>query len=280
MPIVHAIFAYALSYLSGAYAFFAVIGAILPDLDTMFTPYREMHRTFFHTPFAGLILTVILYYLIRNRKIAASFFMGWVSHLFLDTLTVTGIMWKYPFSTEYLTTAAFRSVDILPNFGIIFLSFSVVVIVILLSKKRMNTAKKYIRSAEKRSETGFAAVLFALIMLGFGLFFAADTGEFPKIEDSTLISKLLQHPERYEGKYVTVAGFVKEIADNYTSKGADYQILITDDGTGTIRIYKSGFVQPSPINAGDDIIASGLFSTDRKIPEIRITPSIGLIRVS
>lgn len=279
MPIVHAIFAYALSYFSGAYAFFAIAGAILPDIDTLFTQYPEIHRTILHTPVAGLVSAMALYYLVRNKKIAASFFMGWISHLLLDTLTVTGVMWKYPFSNEYFTTATFRSVDIVPNFAIISLSVFAIALAVLFSKRRTKALKKYVRSAESRSESGFTVAFFVLVMLAFGLVFAAQRGEFPKIENSILISKLVQHQERHDGKYVIIAGTVKEMADNYTSRGVNYQVFIVDDGTGAIQVYKSGFVLPYTINTGDDVIASGLFSTDRKTPELRITPSIGLMKI-
>lgn len=278
MPIVHAIFAYALSYFSGAYAFFAITGAILPDVDTLFTPYREIHRAFLHTPIAGIALTVVLYYLIRNKKIAASFLMGWVSHLFLDTLTVTGIMWKYPFSTDYFTTASFRSIDIIPNFAVISFSILSIMAAILFSRKRMKALKRYIHSAEAKSEGGFAVLALAFLMVASGMLLASERDGFPKIEDSVLISKLLQQQGRYDGKYVTIAGYAKGV-DNYTSRGVGYQVLLVDDGSGSIRVYKSGLVPPSPINAGDEIIASGLFSTDRRIPELRITPSIGLVKI-
>lgn len=279
MPIVHAIFAYALSYFSGAYIFFAVTGAVLPDMDTLFTPYREIHRNFFHTPVAGFALAAVLYYLIRNKKIAASFFMGWVSHLFLDTLTVTGVMWKYPFSSEYFTTASFRSIDIVPNFAVILFSVSAIAFAILFNRKRMAGLKRYIRSAEARNESGSAVFLLVLLMVVSVVLLASERGEFPEMEGSILISRLLQQQDRYDGKYVTIAGAVKEVADNYTSGGVVYQVLTVDDGSASIRIYKSAFVLPSLINAGDEIIASGLFSTDRNEPELRITPSIGLARI-
>lgn len=280
MPIVHAIFGYALSYFPGAYAFFTIAGSILPDLDTLFTQYPEVHRTFFHTPIAGFALAIVLYYLIRNKKIAASFFMGWVSHLFLDTFTITGIMWKYPISKDYFTTATFRSIDLIPNFAIAFLSVFAIALAILFSNKRMKALKKYIKAAESRSESSFIAIFFALLMLALGLFFVAQTGEFPKIENSILISKLLEQQERYDGKYVTIAGTVKEIAQNYSSRGAIFQIFVVDDGTGAIQVYKSSFVSPGQIKVGDDLIASGLFSTDRNKPEIRITPSVGIVKIS
>ncbi|MBI1972021.1 MAG: metal-dependent hydrolase, partial [Candidatus Aenigmarchaeota archaeon] len=244
MPIVHAIFAYALSYFSGAYALFAITGAILPDIDTVFVPYREIHRTFLHTPVAGLILAAVLYYLIRNRKIAASFFMGWVSHLFLDTLTVTGIMWKYPFSREYFTTATFRSIELMPNFGIALLSVFAIALAILFSRGRMKELKKHIKAAEHRGENSLAVLFFILVMLAFGLFFVAQRGEFPKIENSVLISKLLEQQEKYDGRYVAIAGVVDEIRENYTSRGIAYQIFAVDDGTAVIQVYKSAFVPP------------------------------------
>ncbi|MBI1972054.1 MAG: hypothetical protein HYS53_02015, partial [Candidatus Aenigmarchaeota archaeon] len=114
----------------------------------------------------------------------------------------------------------------------------------------------------------------------FGLFFVAQRGEFPKIENSVLISKLLEQQEKYDGRYVTIAGVVDEIRENYTSRGTGYQVFAVDDGTAVIQVYKSAFVPPKEVSAGDDLVLSGLFSTDRRTPEIRITPSIGMIRTS
>ncbi len=278
MPIVHAIFAYALSYFSGAYSFFALIGSILPDLDVLFTRYPEIHRTFFHTPAAGFVLAAVLFYLVRNRKAAASFLMGWFSHLLLDTLTITGIMWKYPFSDQYFSTGMFRSIDIIPNFAIVSLSVFSMAIAILFSRKRMSSLKKYIRSVENNRDSSIIVVLFLVAILGFALVFAPPANELPKIENSMLISKLLEQRDAYDGKYVTIAGNVKEITENFTSRGAVFLVLMLDDGTGSLQIYKSGFVGPDKINQGDDLVASGLFSMDRGMPELRITPSIGIIK--
>ncbi len=278
MPIVHAIFAYALSYFSGSYAFFTIIGSILPDIDTLFTRYPEMHRTFFHTPAAGIAASIVLFYLVRNRKIAASFLMGWFSHLTIDTLTVTGVMWKYPFSEQYFSTAMFRSADIASNFIIIFASCFAIVFAVLFSRKKMNVLKKYIRSMENKHDSGALVVLFSIIMLGLALFLIPSAGEFPKIENSILISKLLEQSDVYDGKYVTVAGSIKEITENFTSRGAIFQIFVLNDGTGSIRVYKSEFVRPGIISPGDGLVASGLFSMDRGFPELRITPSVGIIK--
>lgn len=278
MPIVHAIFAYALSYFSGAYAFFAVIGSILPDLDVMFTRYPEIHRTFFHTPVAGFAITIVLFYLIRNRKVAASFLMGWFSHLLLDTLTITGVMWKYPFSEQYFSTGMFRSIDLISNLSIVSLSIFSIIIAVLFSRKRMNTLKKYIRSMENNRDSSVVVVLFLVAILGFVLIFVPPVNEFPKIENSILVSKLLEQRDMYDGQYVTIAGDVGVITENFTSRGVIFQIFMLDDGTGSLQVYKSEFVKPDRINQGDDLVVSGLFSTDRGIPELRLTPAIGIIK--
>lgn len=280
MPIVHAIFAYALSYAVGGYVLFAVAGSIIPDIDTLFVSSGEIHRTFLHTPISGLILAFAVYYLVRNKKVAASFFMGWVSHLLLDTLIVTGVMWAYPLSDSYTTTAWFRSIDPFANFLVLALSLGVLSVFIAVSKARMNAVKDFVKRAEQRKEGGIKILAIVALMFVFSLAFATTVTSLPSGGRTTTISSVLEHQEFYDGKYITVSGNVSLMLENYTSKaGVFYQIFLLSDGTGEIRVFKSGSVMPAKVAEGDMVFASGLFSTDRNTPEIRVTPSIGLSRI-
>ncbi len=280
MPVVHAIFAYALAYAAGGYVLFAVAGSVIPDIDTLFVSSGEIHRTFLHTPISGLVFTLAVYYLVRNKKIAASFFMGWISHLFLDTLTVTGVMWAYPLSESYTTTAWFRSVDPFANFLMIVASLGFLSVFIAADKTRMNAIKDFVKRAEHRKESGVKLLAIVALMFAFSLMSAVPAINLPPSDKSIAISSVLERQEFYDGKYVTVSGNVSVVLENYTSRaGVFYQIFLLNDGTGEIRVFKSGFVAPAKVAEGDMVFASGLFSTDRNAPEIRVTPSIGLSRI-
>ena len=100
----------------------SAVGSLLPDIDhpgstiskknlaTKFTSEivsgMTKHRGFTHTVlFAAIVAALPL--LIKNIigsiavPIAIGLFVGIISHLFLDTLNPTGIMWLYPFSRKY-----------------------------------------------------------------------------------------------------------------------------------------------------------------------------------
>ncbi len=280
MPIVHAIFAYALSYAAGGYVLFAIAGSVIPDIDALFVPYGEIHRTFLHTPISGLIVTFAVYYLVRNKKTAASFFMGWISHLLLDTLTVTGVMWAYPLSNSYTTVAWFRSVDPFANFFVIAASLVFLSVFAAVSKARMGAIKDFVKRAEQRKEGGIKLLAIVALMSAFSLLFTAPVTSLPSSGQAFAISSILERQEFYDGKYVTASGNVSMILESYTSKaGVFYQIFMLNDGTGEIRVFKSASVEPSQVAEGDMVFASGLFSTDRNVPEIRVTLSIGLSRI-
>ena len=52
------------------------------------------HRGFFHTPFAGILFFLIIYYF--NAYAGLGFFTGYILHLFLDMLTKEGIALFWP----------------------------------------------------------------------------------------------------------------------------------------------------------------------------------------
>jgi len=88
-----------------------LIASALPDIDSYKSKLGKKikpisfliniflgHRGIFHSPFF-LILTSMLIAII-NLEIAAAFFIGYLSHLVLDSLTPEGVMFFYPFSKK------------------------------------------------------------------------------------------------------------------------------------------------------------------------------------
>lgn len=96
----------------------AVAGSVLPDIDSAEShfAYKSLknafisagvnaiwgHRGAVHTPFAALILALILYAsgqcgFAYAAPVAAGVTTGFLSHLVLDSLNYGGIMWLFPF---------------------------------------------------------------------------------------------------------------------------------------------------------------------------------------
>ena len=121
----HLIFALSLAYLTRFPRIPAAIGGVIPDLDyIMDYDFPFSHRGLVHT-LAFMALSMILVYLISRRTgITLGFGVGFLSHLFLDSLNPTGIAWLYP------TTATFFSLNLayfnnpVANLGIISLSLA------------------------------------------------------------------------------------------------------------------------------------------------------------
>ena len=84
-----------------------ITASLLPDIDHpsskigrrfKFLNYLFSHRGFFHSLFALLIFTILLYFI--NYLLAIAFFSGYFLHLLLDSFTRQGIFLFYPFSTK------------------------------------------------------------------------------------------------------------------------------------------------------------------------------------
>ncbi|MDY6776544.1 MAG: metal-dependent hydrolase [Candidatus Nanohaloarchaea archaeon] len=93
----HLVFALALVHLSGFPVIYGAVAGIFPDIDILFNrEFPISHRGILHTPLAAVFLSALLYLATGRRSHAYSFFTGYVSHLFLDTFTYSGIHWLYP----------------------------------------------------------------------------------------------------------------------------------------------------------------------------------------
>lgn len=89
--------------------FLVAISSIFPDIDCAYSllgkynpiaPFMK-HRGFLHTPFAMMIVLLIIKSLNLDYYSAITF--GYLTHLLSDSLTPTGIMWLYPFDKKYFS---------------------------------------------------------------------------------------------------------------------------------------------------------------------------------
>jgi len=88
----------------------AVLGALMPDIDhpksyiSTKLPFGNAvpkfveHRGATHTVEAALLITAVVggiaYYLTDNPWTVVAFFLGYISHLLADSLTVSGVKWS------------------------------------------------------------------------------------------------------------------------------------------------------------------------------------------
>jgi len=86
-----------------------LLGSLLPDIDypkskisnkIPILPFLikiiSKHRGIFHSLFAAIIISSILYLISPTASIAL--FIGYLSHLIIDSLTKSGINFLYPFT--------------------------------------------------------------------------------------------------------------------------------------------------------------------------------------
>ena len=84
---------------------FILIGSFLPDIDSAnaligkkIKPLSSflMHRGFIHSMLVMVLFTVIVMLVTQNPGCALGFMLGFLSHLILDGLTITGIAFFWP----------------------------------------------------------------------------------------------------------------------------------------------------------------------------------------
>jgi len=88
-----------------------LIASALPDIDSYKSKVGKKikpisfliniflgHRGIFHSLFLPILISMLI--AIINQEIAAAFFIGYLSHLVLDSLTPEGVMFFYPFSKK------------------------------------------------------------------------------------------------------------------------------------------------------------------------------------
>ncbi|MFB6294752.1 MAG: metal-dependent hydrolase [Candidatus Nanohaloarchaea archaeon] len=123
----HLLFAFALVYLLRLPVVYGMVGGVLPDVDIMLdAAFPFTHRGIVHTPVAAGTVSLAVFLASGRRDVAGSLFAGYLSHLFLDTFTYSGVHWFFPVRR----TVSFELVgyaDPVANLGIMALSIALVV---------------------------------------------------------------------------------------------------------------------------------------------------------
>lgn len=105
----HCVLGYALARAAvGTAGAAGMAGALAPDVDLLTGPQWPapfVHRGLTHTPLFAVVL-VGAAYLLAGRRAAAAVGLGVTSHLVVDSLTASGIMWLYPLSDHSFGLAA------------------------------------------------------------------------------------------------------------------------------------------------------------------------------
>ena len=123
----HLFFAYALAEILRLPRLPAIIGGVIVDMDMVLQyGFPFMHRGIVHTPLIMIVSMMVLYIFTKNQDQAFSFGLGYLSHLFLDTLNPTGIMWLYPYPMYFSLNLAQYN-NLIANAGIIFASLLCIV---------------------------------------------------------------------------------------------------------------------------------------------------------
>lgn len=100
----------------------SIVGGLIPDIDSPTSAFGKPlkpvsklinkafgHRTITHS---GLwIVPLLLLYLYTKNEFVLGYLIGFVSHLFSDTLTSGGIPWLYPLEKKRLRLTRIKSGD-------------------------------------------------------------------------------------------------------------------------------------------------------------------------
>ncbi|MEM0002505.1 MAG: metal-dependent hydrolase [Desulfurococcaceae archaeon] len=109
------------------YTFIAIASSIAPDVDL-----GKYHRKLLHNIFAWMFLVVFLqitapYLGLEGYYVFVSVTIGWLSHIFLDSLTKKGVALLYPFSRKFYGLRIFSGDNLAVNVLFIILSLLVLI---------------------------------------------------------------------------------------------------------------------------------------------------------
>jgi inner membrane protein len=250
----HLLFALSLAYLTRFPRIPAVIGGVIPDIDhVMDYGFPFSHRGLVHT-LAFMTLSMILVYLISRRMgLSLGFGLGFLSHLFLDSITPTGIAWLYPLTGFFSLNLAYYDNPV-ANLGIV--SLSLLFILPVTMKWRFPGGKEMLRFL-------FITILILGVLL-VSYIGGSISGHNPSpvlqpqdYSDYTVSELMNQLPV---DQYVSVSGTVSKIESDYTSKkGYEYQTFFISDGSGEVKIFCSKYRGSTPIKKGDEVSLRGKF---------------------
>ncbi|MDY6769965.1 MAG: metal-dependent hydrolase [Candidatus Nanohaloarchaea archaeon] len=120
----HLLFALAITRLLGLPVLYGMVGGVVPDTDILLDAgFPFTHRGIVHTPVAAVAAAAAVYLVGGRRDPAVSLGAGWLSHLFLDTFTYSGVHWLFPLRAD-LSFGLVGYDSVTANLGIMVLSLA------------------------------------------------------------------------------------------------------------------------------------------------------------
>lgn len=110
----------------------SVIGSYIPDFDL-----KKSHRKLLHNFLSALVLATLMWLSLNYIRFTLpvsritllwAFLIGYMSHLFLDILTLKGVALFYPFSKRVFSAGLCKSNSFLAN--LIFIMVSIMIILL------------------------------------------------------------------------------------------------------------------------------------------------------
>lgn len=110
ISVTHFVFGLGLAYILDRRLVTASAFALVPDFDVAFNfLYPFVHRGIMHSILAATIFTGLVYTYTEDRLSAESCFLGYISHLALDTLTPSGVPVLFPLSNIFSLSLTYAS---------------------------------------------------------------------------------------------------------------------------------------------------------------------------
>lgn len=129
ISLTHFIFGLSIAYVLNKRLVTASTFALVPDFDITFNfLYPFVHRGIMHSLLAAVVFSGLVYTYTEDRLSGESAFLGYISHLALDTLTSSGVPLVFPLSNTfsvsliYASSLEFNSAIIAFSIGLMILS--------------------------------------------------------------------------------------------------------------------------------------------------------------
>jgi len=262
--ITHALVGLTLTYVLGLDFIVGFFSAILPDIDILsnlsfFNTIFGTHRGFTHSLLPLLIITFFLCNF-KNKRVGVSFFIGYSSHLILDSFTKIGIPLFFPLKTYYSFNLGTSS-DPNLNYFFIFLS-----IFLLLNKKTIEKAIMNLGPTKTRFAV-YSIICLTFITLAFygGIYY-----------QETTIDNLLKNNEEV---YVSIEGIVCSAPKYHTTKYVNtFEIFsICDEKNKSLIVWRFLNKNDNKVNLYDKVKIEGMFTKAYKWPEITYVKNVEII---
>lgn len=240
-----------------------LIGSLLPDIDLLIPSLS--HRGITHSLlFIGVISGLIRF---KDKKKSIMFFLGASSHLFLDSLTYSGLelFWPLPMDFGFSLVSASS-----PAANLLVISVSIIV---LWNKETIQNFLKRLRPEKIRKVT-YALVGSWILVLAFLGFFHSGIPTTLALGNEQ-IKTVLNNKEAYNGEKVTLEGKIcSEIEEWKSEKNNKFRIFELCKNEYEIKIWDLEEKDIEQLNKGNSIQVTGTFTTQYQEPEIYYVENI------